>query len=505
MLLPAFVLASMPIASFAQPTAAAPTNITFSNQTYTTGPSPAGVVSGDFNNDGKPDLAVIDDQSNQVNILLGTGGGLFTLGSSTPTGVGPIQIVTATFTLTGKQALAVANADKTITILIGPGDGTFLASSIPTQGVPSALIAADLLGNGLTQLVDVECASAHTAPCSLNIYQSDAHAVFLHAQTIPLPGAPAFDGLIVSDDFNLDNRPDIAVATNNQVLLFTDTSPSNGLGLATLKLHTTITPPNTITIAGLTAGHFNAGAAPDLAIESYDNVSDTNFPNTDRIYLNTGTGGFFLKSQVPGSRGFGHNLYSGDVNGDDSDVSPYRGVPLAGDINGDGIQDLLIAGGSIHDPSLYYALGRGDGTFNTPVNIPGSGSSTGLALRDLNLDSRHDIALAANNQLAGIIDTDVLLNQNAATNCAPPGSGTLAVNICSAATAINSVTVKASGNSPNGVKRVELWIDGSKRAQAFNDQLNVKVGLAAGKHSVTVVGVDLYDALVKKTFTVSVP
>jgi hypothetical protein len=486
MLLPAFVLASMTIASFAQTTATAPTNVTFSTQTYTTGPSPAGVVSGDFNNDGKPDLAVIDNQSNQVNILLGTGGGLFTLGSSTPTGVGPIQIVTATFTLTGKQALAIANADKTITILIGPGDGTFLASSIPTQGVPSALIAADLLGNGLTQLVDVECASAHTVPCSLNIYQSDAHALFLHGQTIPLPGAPAFDGLIASDDFNLDNRLDIAVATNNQVLVFTDTSSSNGLGLATLKLHTTITPPNTSTIVGLTAGHFNAGAAPDLAIESYDNVSDTNFPNTDRIYLNTGTGGFFLKSQVPGSRGFGHKLY-------------------AGDINGDGIQDLLIAGGSVHDPSLTYALGRGDGTFNTPVNIPSSDSSTGLALRDLNLDSRHDIALAANNQLAGIVDTDVLLNQNAATNCAPPGSGTLAVNICSAATAINSVTVKASGNSPNGVKRVELWIDGSKRTQAFNDQLNAKVGLAAGKHSVTVVGVDLYDALVKKTFTVSVP
>ena len=487
MLLPAFALAVITLASFAQTTAAAPTNVTFSDQTYTTGPSPAGVVSGDFNNDGKPDLAVIDNQSNQVNILLGTGGGLFTLGSSTPTGVGPLQIVTATFTLTGKQALAIANADKTITILVGPGDGTFLTDSIPTQGVPSALIAADLLGNGLTQLVDVECASAHTAPCSLNIYQSDAHAVFLHGQTIPLPGgAPLRNGLIVSDDFNLDNRPDIAVATNNQVLVFTDTSPSNGLGLATLKLHTTITPPNTITIAGLTAGHFNAGAAPDLAIESFDNVNNTNSPNTDRIYLNTGTGGFFLKSQVPGSRGFGHNLYSGDV-------------------NGDGIQDLLISGTSIHDPSLSYALGRGDGTFTAPVNIPGSDSSPGLTLRDLNLDSRHDIALAANNQLAGIVDTDVLLNQNAATNCAPPGSGTLAVNICSAATGINALTVKASGNSPNGVKRVELWIDGSKRAQAFNDQLNAKVGLAAGKHSVTVVGVDLYDALVKKTFTVSVP
>ncbi len=485
-LLPALVLAAMSLGSFGQTTATAPSNVTFTSQSYTTGPSPTGVVSGDFNNDGKPDLAVIDDQSNQVNILLGTGGGFFTLGSSTPTGTGPIQIVTGKFSSNGKQHLAVANLDKTITILIGRGDGTFLAQSIPLQGVPTGLIAANLLNDGLTQLVDLECASAHTAPCSLNVYQSDAHALFSHSQTIALPSAPAFNALIVSDDFNLDNKPDIAVATQNQVLVFTNTSSFNGTGLASLKLHTTITPPNTATIDALAVGHFNAGAAPDLAIESFDNVNDTNFPNTDRVYLNTGSGSFFLKSQVPGSRGFGHNLY-------------------ASDINGDGIQDLFIAGTSIHDSSLSYALGRGDGTFTTPVIIPGANGPSTLTVRDLNLDSRHDLAVAVNNPLAGVEATEVMLNQNAVTNCAPPGSGTLAVHVCSANTGINSLTVKAAGNSPNGVMRVELWIDGSKRAQTFSDQLNAKVGVAAGKRIVTVVGVDLYGALVKNTFTVNVP
>jgi FG-GAP-like repeat/Bacterial Ig domain len=485
-LLPGFMLAAMTLSSFSQTTVAAPTNITFSKQTYTTGPSPAGLVSGDFNNDGNPDLAVIDDQANHVTILRGTGGGLFTLGSEIATGNHPIQIVTGTFTLTGKQDLVVANEDKTITLLEGVGDGTFVTNSIALQGVPSALIAANLQNNGLTQLVDVECATANTAPCSLNIYQSDAHALFLLAQTIPLPSAPLATGLIVSDDFNLDNKPDIAVATKNQVLVFSNVGSFNGIGLAKLKLLTTITPPNTATIVGLATGHFNAGAAPDLAIESFDNVIDTNFPNTDRIYLNTGTGTFFLKSQVPGSRNFGHHL---DV----------------GDINGDGIQDLLIEGTSLND-SLYYALGRGDGTFTTPVNIPGSPTrSTHLIVRDLNLNSRHDLALTVDNPLAGFEFTNVLLNQNAPVNCTPPGSGTLAVHICTAPTSTNSLTIRAAGNSPNGVKRVELWIDGTKRTQAFSDQLNATVSVAAGKHSVTVVGVDLYDALVKKVLTVTVP
>lgn len=485
LLVPALALAMMSIASLGQ---AAPTNITFSKQTYTTGPLPQGVVSGDFNNDGKPDLAVIDQQANHVSILLGTGGGLFTAGTDIPTGTQPVQIVTGTFTLTGKQDLAVANLDKTITILSGRGDGTFLASTIALQGVPSALVAADLMNDGLTQLVDVECTQTNGGTCSLNVYQSDAHALFSHSQTIPLPSAPIDFGLIASEDFNIDGKPDIAVATKTQVLVFGNVGSFNGVGNVNLKLLTTITPPNTASVIGLAAGHFNAGAAPDLAIESFDNVTDTNFPNTDRIYLNTGTSpfSFVLKSTVPGTRGFGHNL----------------GVT---DLNGDGIQDLVIEGKSAHDPSIRYALGRGDGTFTTPVVIPGGAQSTQLIARDVSLDSRHDLAFTADNPLASEDATDVMLNQNATTNCAPPGSGTLAVHICAAPTATNSLTVKAAGNSPNGVKRVELWVDGKKLTQAFSDQLNAKVGVAAGSHQVTVVGVDLYDAIVKKTITVTVP
>jgi hypothetical protein len=484
-LLPALALATMSIVSFGQGT---PTNVTFSKQTYTTGPLPQGLVSGDFNNDGKPDLAVIDQDANHVSILLGTGGGLFTPGSDIATGNQPVQIVTGTFTLTGKQDLAIANVDKTITVLLGHGDGTFLAETIALQGVPAALVAADLLNDGLTQLVDVECTQTNAGSCSLNVYQSDAHALFQRSQTIPLPGAPIDFGLIASEDFNIDGKPDVAVATLTQVLVFQDVSSFNGTGAAQLKLLTTITPPNTTIIVGLAAGHFNAGASPDLAIESFDNLNGTGFPDTDRVYLNTGTSpfSFFLKGTVPGTRSFGHHLNAADV-------------------NGDGIQDLVMAGTGVRSASVQYALGRGDGTFTTPVTIAGSDSSSQLIVRDFSLDSRQDLAFTDNNLLAGTEAADVLLNQNATVNCAPPGSGTLAVQICAATTASKSLSVKAAGNSPNGVKRVELWVDGNKLTQAFSDQLNAKVGVASGSHSVTVVGIDLYDAIVKKTITVTVP
>jgi hypothetical protein len=55
------------------------------------------------------------------------------------------------------------------------------------------------------------------------------------------------------------------------------------------------------------------------------------------------------------------------------------------------------------------------------------------------------------------------------------------------------------------VKRVELWVDGVKRAQGINDQLRATIHLSPGTHHLTVVGVDLYDSLVKKPIVVFVP
>jgi hypothetical protein len=462
-----------------------PTTVTFNTQTYTTGASPTGVVSGDFNEDGKPDLAVIDNNSNSVQILLGVGAGLFTMAGQNNTGMNPVQIVTGKFNLSSHQDLAIANAgDRSMTILLGKGDGTFTARAFTLVGVPTALMAADFLNNGRTQLAVVECASQTMGPCSLNIYQSDANALFTHSQQIPLPGQFAA-GFMVSDDFNHHHMPDLAVATATQVLVFANTSSFNGTGTATVALRTTITPPNTAGISGLAAGHFVKGnPTPDLAIEVFDNVNDTSFPNTCYIFLNNGFGSFFLKSKVV-TEGFGNIL-------------------AVADINGDGNQDLLLAGVSFHNGDFQYALGHGDGTFGPLKIVGGIGPNTGIIARDLALDSRHSVVMTAGGEF-GTPGAAVLLNQNALTNCPPPGSAKLGVKVCSITTAINQISIQASGNSPNGVKRVELWVDGVKRTQNFSDQLRATVGATPGTHRVTVVGVDLYDALIKQTTFVSVP
>jgi hypothetical protein len=133
-------------------------------------------------------------------------------------------------------------------------------------------------------------------------------------------------------------------------------------------------------------------------------------------------------------------------------------------------------------------------------------SPGGILIRDLNGDSRHDMVVTSRD--AAQPGTFIFLNTSAPTNCSPPGSGTLAVNICSPANNANvpaQLTLRASGNSPAGVKRLELWVDGVKRTQHFSDQLRATVSLSPGAHHVTVVGVDLYDAIVKKTIVVHAP
>src|SRR5712691_8484632 len=102
---------------------------------FPVGPNPWYFAVGDFNGDGKLDLAVayygcsLDcsvSPSNTVMVFLGNGDGTFRPASQLTVGNGPAGVAVGDFNGDGKPDLAVANVnDNTLSVLLGNGDGTF--------------------------------------------------------------------------------------------------------------------------------------------------------------------------------------------------------------------------------------------------------------------------------------------------------------------------------------------------------------------------------------------
>src|SRR6266700_2147560 len=94
----------------------------------TGGYDPASVAVGDFNGDGKLDLAAANYNSKSVAVLLGNGDGTFRTPLSFLVGNAPAFVAVGDFNGDGKPDLVVANHnDNTISVELGNGDGTFQA------------------------------------------------------------------------------------------------------------------------------------------------------------------------------------------------------------------------------------------------------------------------------------------------------------------------------------------------------------------------------------------
>ncbi len=124
-----------------------------------TGINPCSMAVGDFNGDRVPDLAITNVIGNSVTVLLGDGSGGFAPVGGSPFGVGmdPVSVAVGDFNGDGKLDLATANSDSAnVTVLLGNGSGGFAAAAGGPLAVgfqPQSVAVGDFNGDGIQDLV----------------------------------------------------------------------------------------------------------------------------------------------------------------------------------------------------------------------------------------------------------------------------------------------------------------------------------------------------------------
>ena len=125
---------------------------------------------GDFNGDGKQDLAVANYSSSTVSVLLGDGSGGFAAATDYATGPGPTSVAVGDVNDDGDQDLAVANSsDGTVSIFLGDGSGGFAPKMDFASGQGARSVAiGDFNGDGIPDLATAD-AQAGTVSVLLNV------------------------------------------------------------------------------------------------------------------------------------------------------------------------------------------------------------------------------------------------------------------------------------------------------------------------------------------------
>jgi hypothetical protein len=169
---------------------------------YGVGANPVFVLQRDLNGDGKRDVIVVNQGSNDVSILLGKGDGTFLPQKSFAAGTAPVAAVAGDFNRDGKIDVAVASSAG-ISVLLGNGDGTFQAEkTYPAGGSVTEIVEASLRQDGIEDLIGIVPASQRFV-----VLPGTGTGTFGAPVVFPLDRAPT---QMVAGDFNHDGAMDLA-------------------------------------------------------------------------------------------------------------------------------------------------------------------------------------------------------------------------------------------------------------------------------------------------------
>jgi hypothetical protein len=186
--------------------------------------APFSAAIGDFDGDGKSDVAIADMPSHSIIVRLGNGDGSFRPEVAYPEGGQPSYIVIADdMDLDGKLDLVVSNrGSDDVSVLLNRGDGTFFDPVVSATGPgtgPYSIAVADFNLDGVPDVVTANFMTS-TASVLLGIGNGAFEAPIDAGRT----GESSYG--VAAGDFNGDTKPDLATcnAVSNDVTVKISTS-----------------------------------------------------------------------------------------------------------------------------------------------------------------------------------------------------------------------------------------------------------------------------------------
>ncbi|MDZ4667241.1 MAG: T9SS type A sorting domain-containing protein, partial [bacterium] len=376
---------------------------------FITGAGPSSVSTGDYDGDGKTDLAVANQGSNTVSVFRNTGSSgtiSFAAKVDFTTGTQPKSVSTGDFDGDGKTDLAVANYNSiTVSVFRNTGsNGTIsFATKVDfiTDAYPISVSAGDFDGDGKPDLV----VGSNTVSVFRNTGNSGT--VSFAAKVDFITGSPT--RCVSTGDLDGDGKTDLAVANdgNNTVSVFrnlngicfptiTSFTPTSGLVGTTVTITGTYfnaTLANNIVFFGATKATVSAGSSTSLTVTVPTGAS---YQPISVINLTTGLTAYSAKPFITTFACGGEinsNSFATKVD-QTTGANPYS--VSTGDFDGDGKTDLAVHRGPIS--VLRNTDSTGTVSFTSPVYLGmGNGSINPYSILTADFDGDGKPDLAATN------------------------------------------------------------------------------------------------------------